>query len=167
MNIVVKYMEANRGQLVSAITRWVADNDSAEDVFQDAVIAVLKADPDIEEERALAYAWVVCRRTAMHFNIEQSKRTEGCPEDQVDLTFVQLHQDSMEDCRDPVERLMDYQKHNKLPDKLEEIRNETHKKLMSLVLLEEVSIATAAMICGLNVNNARVIVHRLSSQLKL
>jgi DNA-directed RNA polymerase specialized sigma24 family protein len=167
MNIVVQYMEDNRKQLLSAISGWIKESSYKEDIYQDAVLEVIKANPDVGEDKALAYAWVVCRRKAMHHNIEQGKRHEGCPEDSVDLTFVQLHGEKTEECRDPQDRLIDLEKHISLPENLGEIRNSQHKELMELVLLDEVSIGTAAMIVGLSVNNARVIVHRLSSLLKI
>lgn len=164
MDEVLDYLIKNRKAILLYIRRTTKDKSSCEDIYQDAVEAVLKSKSEATGFPITAYAYA-CVNSAInkHARKGTSDREVELGEDYegLDLTFVQLHNLDREDIADPLDTILREEETAKLPNIIASLGQAKHSDFLLMVLRDGVSIPTAAKMCDIPLVNARVIAHRI------
>lgn len=65
MNQQVIYLLSHKAKLLAFLKRRLSDIDTAEDIFQDSLLNLLRSAPDLEEERLLTWFYRVLRNAVI------------------------------------------------------------------------------------------------------
>lgn len=166
MNNVLQYITDNQKNLVAYLNKLCHNTDTAEDLYQDVCEAVLRyVKEDIPEEDVPQYVYLVCKRTFVRNKNKEDRHNMG--DEHIALTFHQLHESRLSECADPLEHILDEKNKEIIPEAIEGIvTDKLHASFLTMVFGEDVSIGTAADLCGLRRDHARVIMHRFMNRIK-
>jgi len=167
----IDFYTEKRGMYLSMIRKYCKGNwDDAEDIYQTVCVNLVLYPKELPEAGVEPYLYTVVSRAIWTWNKDQQSRgtvrlsdsdvEEESHPDQVGLTFAQLHGDNLSETLDPLDRLLEQEKLDKIPAVISKVSNELHRKLLTMVYVEDVSQVAAAELCGIEASHAHVICSR-------